>query len=149
MREIAISDEQEALAIDRAQLRRTVEHVLSRMEVREGIISLAIVDDAAIRQLKEKYFGRSEVTDVISFDMRESDRETLDCEIVVNAECAVREAQQRRGDPQGELNLYVVHGLLHQLGYNDRTLREGQIMHAKEDEMLKELGFGIVFGGTE
>lgn len=145
---IEISDEQKILSVDKAQLRRTVEHVLRRMKVSESVISLAVLEDAGIQRLKEEYFGRREVTDVISFDLRESKDEMPDCEIVVNAECAVRVAGERSGDPHAELNLYVVHGLLHQLGYNDQELRDGQIMHKKEDELLEELGFGKVFGGT-
>ena len=154
--EIEICDNQNALAIDRAQLIRTVKYVLQQMSVREAQISLAIVDDTTIRELKEKYFGVSEVTDVISFDLREKDRqkpndleEIVDCDIVVNAQVAVRTARQQGTDPLAELNLYVVHGLLHHLGYDDQTDRNAEIMHKKEDQLLEELGFGKVFGGLE
>ena len=114
-------------------------------------VSLAIVDDGKISKLKEQYFGIAEVTDVISFDLRDNikgEPEFPDCEIVVNAQCAVREASRRDGDPQAELNLYVVHGLLHQLGYDDQTEQQAEIMHKKEDQLLEELGFGTVYGGT-
>ena len=145
---IEISDEQKILSVDKSQLRRTVEHVLRDMKVSKWSVSLAILEDAGIERLKEAYFGRREVTDVISFDFREGKEGKLECEIVVNTECAVRVAGERSGDPHAELNLYVVHGLLHQLGYNDQELRDSQIMHEKEDELLDELGFGKVFGGT-
>lgn len=154
--EIEICDNQDALAIDRGQLVQTVKYVLQQMSVSKAQISLAIVDDATIRELKEKYFGVSEVTDVISFDLRDQNRQepnglqkTVDCDIVVNAQIAVRTARQQGGDPLAELNLYVVHGLLHQLGYDDQTDRHAEIMHKKEDQLLEELGFGKVFGGLE
>ena len=168
--EIGISDNQDTLEIDQAKLRRTVEYVLGQIcgngsvggnestggnESSAGnaptAVSLAIVDDGKISKLKEQYFGAAEVTDVISFDLRDNikgEREFPDCEIVVNAQCAAREASRRSGDPQAELNLYVVHGLLHQLGYDDQTDRQAEIMHKKEDQLLEELGFGTVYGGT-
>jgi probable rRNA maturation factor len=162
--EIGISDNQDTLEIDQAKLRRTVEYVLGRIRGNESTdgnessagsapasVSLAIVDDGKISKLKEQYFGVAEVTDVISFDLRDNTKgepEFPDCEIVVNAQCAVREASRRDGDPQAELNLYVAHGLLHQLGYDDRTEQQAEIMHKKEDQLLEELGFGTVYGGT-
>jgi len=184
--EISISDNQDALEIDREKLRRTVEYVLGQICGNESaggneptgnagvspapyhvngsaggnesqkvsepaVVSLAIVDDEAISKIKERYFGAAEVTDVISFDLRDNtkvEQELPDCEIVVNAQCATREAGRRGVDPQAELNLYVVHGLLHQLGYDDQTERQSKIMHKKEDQLLEELGFGTVYEGT-
>ena len=174
--EISISDNQDILEIDQTKLRRTVEYVLGQIRGNESVgesesargnestdgnessagsataaVSLAIVDDGKISKLKEQYFGAAEVTDVISFDLRDNTkggREFPDCEIVVNAQCAAREASRRNVDPQAELNLYVVHGLLHQLGYDDQTEQQAKIMHKKEDQLLEELGFGTVYGGT-
>jgi len=162
--EIGISDNQDALEVDQEKIRRTVEYVLGRLCGNKSAninglvsgngptaVSLAIVDDEVISKIKEQYFGTAEITDVISFDLRDNtkgEREFPDCEIVVNAQCAVREAGLRSGDPQAELNLYVVHGLLHQLGYDDQTQRQAEIMHKKEDQLLEELGFGKVYGGT-
>ena len=156
--EIGRSDNQDALEVDQEKIRRTVEYVLGQIRRNESsagtasaTVSLAIVDDEAISKIKEQYFGVAEITDVISFDLRDNtkgEQEFPDCEIVVNAQCAVREAGRRGGDPQAELNLYVVHGLLHQLGYDDQTQRQSDIMHKKEDQLLEELGFGKVYGGT-
>ena len=156
--EISISDNQDALEIDREKLIRTAEYVLEQIcgneslaEGESAAVSLAIVDDEAISKIKERYFGAAEVTDVISFDLRDNtkgEQELPDCEIVVNAQCAVREAGRQGVDQQAELNLYVVHGLLHQLGYDDQTERQSKIMHKKEDQLLEELGFGKVYGGT-
>ncbi len=118
------------------------------MNVTVGQVSIALVDDEAISRLKNEYFGRPEATDVISFDLRDSDNDALDCEIVINTQKALREAEARHSEPGGEINLYLVHGLLHQLGYDDRSELDAVRMHQKEDQLLVELGFGTIFGGT-
>jgi len=151
---IEISNEQQGLPIDTEQLQKTIKHVLQSCNIKDGTISLAVVDDAAIRALKQQYYGKAEVTDVLSFDLREETanpplEQALDCEVVVNAQRAQQAAQERNQDAQAELNLYVVHGLLHQLGYDDQENRQAKIMHQKEDQLLKELGFGPAYSQGE
>jgi probable rRNA maturation factor len=147
---IEVSDQQKALKVDPRQLRRTVRFVLRQQCVAAATVSIVLVDNAVIRRLKARYFGRRVVTDVISFDLRDepcSFREALavDCEIVVNAQRAAMVAARSARDPWAELNLYAVHGLLHQLGYDDISVRKARAMHEREDQLLCALGFGSVF----
>jgi probable rRNA maturation factor len=147
---IEVSDQQNNLKVDPRQLCRTVRFVLRQQHVDVATVSIVLVDNDAIRRLKARYFGRRVVTDVISFDLRDeacsSDGvQTVDCEIVVNAQRAVTWADRSARDPRAELNLYVIHGLLHQLGYDDISARKAQVMHAREDQLLIALGFGSVF----
>ena len=130
---------------DRRGLTEIVEYVLKSEQVTGGTVSVAIVGDEDICRLKEKYFGSAVVTDVISFDLRDDSDGQPDCEVVVNAQRAERLAEQNGTGRFGELSLYVVHGLLHQLGYDDKTQQDAQRMHLREDELLNELGFGNVF----
>ena len=162
--DIQVSNEQEIVAIDEQQLHDTAAYVLAQLGVKTAALSIAVVDDEAIAELKGRYFGEPVVTDVISFDLGGSDgsdgacdqecatvdcidqeRVTIDCEVVVNAQRAAEVGGSQPGGALAELNLYVVHGLLHQLGYDDQTPDEAEAMHKKEDELLVELGFGKVY----
>ena len=129
---------------DRTRLTEFVEYVLKSEQAATGTVSLAIVGDEDICRLKEKYFGTAVVTDVISFDLRDNADGPPDCEVVVNAQRAELVARQNGTDRFAELSLYVIHGLLHQLGYDDKTQQDSQRMHLREDELLSELGFGKV-----
>ena len=154
MLSIEIANEQQGLPIDTEQLQKTIKHVLQFCNIEEGTISLAVVDDAAIRALKQQYYPKAEVTDVLSFDLREEtanpqSEQALDCEIVVNAQRAQQATQETYQEAQAELNLYVVHGLLHQLGYDDQESSQAEIMHQKEDQLLDELGFGPAYSQGE
>ena len=52
----------------------------------------------------------------------------------------------RRGhDAEAELALYVVHGLLHNIGYDDLTEADARKMHGMEDEILECFGYGTVY----
>jgi probable rRNA maturation factor len=154
MLSIEISNEQQNVQIDTEQLQKTIKPVLQTCNIEEGTISIAVVNDAAIRALKRQYYHKARVTDVLSFDLREEpsnppSEQALDCEVVVNAQRAQQASQERNQDAQAELNLYVVHGLLHQLGYDDQENRQAEIMHQKEDQLLEELGFGPAYSQAE
>ena len=147
---IDIADDADKPQVDHDRLSRTVRHTVESLGVAEAAVSVALVGHKEMTVLKKRYFGGSGSTDVISFDLRDrTQASALDCEIVINVERAVDEAQTRNGDYEAELNLYAVHGLLHQLGYDDQDRSGAEAMHHKEDELLEELGFGKVFLGNQ
>ncbi len=67
-------------------------------------------------------------------------------EIIVSADTAAREAHGRGHSFEAELALYVVHGTLHLLGYDDHDQEAADRMHEIEDEILTKLGVGAVYG---
>jgi len=145
--EIEITQTDHPLEIDTQQLRRTANHVIEQSSCISAAVSLAVVNNHTIAQMQKEFFNQSDPTDVLSFDLRDNHRDdtALDCEIIINAQRALEVARAQKLDPLAELNLYLVHGLLHQLGCDDQTPQEAQNMHKKEDQILQQLGFGKVF----
>jgi probable rRNA maturation factor len=135
---VQIADRQNAIPLDRRLLRRAVAKVLRRAGVREAQISLAVVDDDAISQLNWRFLRHRGPADVLSFLL--DDRDALEGEVVVGAETAVRTAADYGWPPHDELLLYVVHGMLHLVGYDDRTTRQRREMKRGETEVLQKLG---------
>src|SRR5262245_26904342 len=87
MLRVTISSPQEALPVNRAQMREAARAVLEGEGVAEAEISLAFVDNSTIRQLNRRYLLHDEPTDVLSFPLSESPRR-LAGEIVISAEVA-------------------------------------------------------------
>src|SRR5437016_7892653 len=121
MAKIAIASPQEAVAIDRARMREIVRTVLAGEEIADYEISLAFVDDATIHRLNKQYLDHDEPTDVLSFPLSGPEAKKLAGELVIGVEVAQREAAERGHDTQTELALYVIHGLLHLCGYDDKS----------------------------
>lgn len=133
-----------------AGLRTLVRAVCRRFNVSHATIGIGIVDDAEMRLLNKKHLNRDGDTDCLSFDLSdETDPQgTRTFDIIVNGELAIREAARRGHTPEAELALYVVHGLLHQLGFDDAAARQAERMHRMEDEILRDLGYGSVYNAT-
>ena len=56
-----------------------------------------------------------------------------------------RESKKRKHSIEAELALYITHGLLHNLGFSDEDTAGAGEMHAVEDKILQQAGFGIVY----
>jgi len=66
-------------------------------------------------------------------------------ELIVNGEMAVRQANLRGHSSKAELALYITHGLLHNFGFDDSIPSKARKMHDTEDEILQQLGYGLVY----
>lgn len=137
---VEVADLQER-AVDGAALVRLLEAVLSA-EGRAGVmLSLTLVDDAAMAELHQQHMGEPDPTDVLAFPL--SDGPTppgmpeLLGEIVVCTDVAAREADERGLPFAEEVARYAVHGLLHLLGYDDHEEPERTRMHARQEEHLR------------
>jgi len=136
MGKIAIASPQEVVPIDRARLREVVRTVLDGERVKDAEISLAFVDNPTIHRLNQRYLQHDEPTDVLSFPLSEPNAAKLAGELVIGAEVAKAQAEERGHDVQAELALYVIHGLLHLCGYDDHDDTGRRAMRERERHYL-------------
>lgn len=136
---VELANLQDVLPVNSRLFRRAVRMVLRDAGVLDAIVSLAVVDDTTMRRLHRRYLGEDSATDVLSF-LLEKDQQMLEGEIVVGAETACRQAPHFGWTPAEELLLYVIHGALHLVGYEDRTPRARALMHRRQTEYLARLG---------
>ena len=129
------------------ELRKLVKAICKRFKLSKAAVSIAIVDDAQIRKLNKQFLNSKSATDCLSFDL--SDDEVPQppklFELIVNGEMAVRQANLRGHSSEAELALYITHGLLHHLGFDDSTESQARKMHDMEDEILQQFGYGLVY----
>ena len=140
MGKIAIANPQELVEIDRRRMREVARAVLDGEGVPDAEISLAFVDSATIHALNKRYLGHDEPTDVLSFPLSEAGAKKLAGELVIGAEVAQAAARERGHDVQAELALYVIHGLLHLCGLDDKTDTGAAAMRQREQHYLKVVG---------
>jgi probable rRNA maturation factor len=140
MGKIAIASPQDTVEIDRRRMREIVRAVLDGENVADAEISLAFVDNPTIHQLNKRYLDHDEPTDVLSFPLSEPGAKRLAGELVLGAEVARAQAESRGHDVQAELALYVIHGLLHLCGYDDKTAEHAAAMRQRERHYLQALG---------
>ena len=108
----------------------------------EGVVledvDITVVDSREIAKLNRRYLGRRGATDVISFDLSDDPACGISCQIVVCGEVAIRQAARLGHGAGRELLLYVIHGLLHLMGYDDKTEKGSEKMQARGEQLLEE-----------
>ncbi len=137
------------LKADLTKLEKLVRTICETFEAPDATVHIGIVDDAGIIEVHRQFLQKNTTTDVISFDLSDEFEQGRTFQIVVNAEMADRQAAKRGHSPEAELALYITHGLLHNLGFDDIDAEDAQKMHETEDEILQQFGFGIIYHKQE
>jgi len=144
---IQITNHVETLPANTPQLRKLVRTICRQFGISSARISIGIVDDAEITVLNRRFLNHAGTTDCLSFDLSdETEPEGHRVfDLIVNGALALREAARRGHEAEAELALYLTHGLLHDLGFDDATAEQARRMHRTEDEVLLQLGYGLVY----
>jgi probable rRNA maturation factor len=136
---IKVTNAQSQVPIDKKKLREAVRIILEDESIPRAKISVAVVDDPTIAELHKRYLDDPDPTDVLSFVLERSPK-YLEGEIVASADTAEALAADYHWTAADELLLYVIHGALHLVGYDDTAPKKRSIMRKKEQEYLAHFG---------
>jgi probable rRNA maturation factor len=129
--------------LDLPLLRRRLRRLLAALGHARSELSLALVDDPAIRHLNREWRGIDRATDVLSFSLLEGEQATrrgrLLGDVVVSVETAARQARRRHRSLDETVARLVIHGVLHVLGHDHARPREARVMRAEERRLWREL----------
>lgn len=139
---VLVANEQATIAIDESRLIAAVEAILVDSEFSSAYVSIAVVDDPTIHALNVEYLQHDYPTDVLSFVLEQTE-DRVEGELVVSADTALREAHEAGWSPHDELLLYIIHGTLHLVGYDDYAPADQVEMCAAEAHYLQRLGIAL------
>lgn len=122
---------------ERSFIERVVSAVLEYVERPDFDVSLLLTDDTEISELHQQYLSDPSPTDVLSFDMDGG------AEVVVSVETATRVALAAGHAIDAEVALYIVHGLLHTVGYDDINADDRRRMREAECSIMKRLKLSV------
>ncbi len=143
---VQVSKKFQKVSLDEKRMQRLVKTVCKRFGVANAAVDIEVVGDGEIRKLNKKFLNRSNITDCLSFNLSDdSGYPSKVYQLVINAQMAERQAKKRRHPVEAELALYIIHSLLHCFGFDDRGKKKVQRMHETEDEILQQLGYGLVY----
>jgi len=131
---VALSNEQ-PVSVDLEALARLARHALHELGVPpEAELSVLLVDEPRMAELKGQWLGEHAATDVLAFPMDDAPGEgpMLVGDVVLCPAFAARQAP----DVNAELNLLLVHGILHLLGRDHADEAERVAMWAEQDRLL-------------
>lgn len=130
--------------MNRRRLRSTATRVLRAESCAANTeVSILLTDNEQIAQLNKDYRDIAGPTDVLSFSQHEGEDgfeaagdENLLGDVVISVEMAQKQADERGGTLEDELDLLLAHGLLHLLGYDHAEPAEAERMFALQKQLL-------------
>ena len=130
--------------VNKNKIKELVKGVL-KAESAHAEINVVLVDNKKIKEMNNAFLGHNYATDVLSFayEKEEKQKNNVTGEIIISVEMAARLARRQERAVEGELALYLTHGLLHLLGYNDKKKADAKKMHQREQVLLTNLGYNV------
>lgn len=123
-----------------ALVERAARAALAERGVREGEISVALMDDETMRAMNRHWKGRDAITDVLAFSLNDEGHPPLG-DVYIGWEQALRQAAEMEEPPARELARLAIHGTLHVLGLDHpEEDREESRMWMLQEQILDELG---------
>lgn len=98
-----------------------------------GEVSLIFCSDEYLLEMNRTHLDHDYYTDIITFDYYE---EEITGDLFISVDRVKENATDLSGDFKDELHRVVVHGVLHLLGYGDKSEDEEKLMRKKENEAL-------------
>jgi len=128
--------------INESLLKKIVKEILGFCKSPEGLeFEFVFLDDRSIRRLNKRFKKKDEPTDVLSFGMK---AEEFGCrpfigEIFISLDRALENSETFGSSFAEEALLYVIHGILHIIGYDDENSAARRRMSKKERDILRYL----------
>jgi rRNA maturation RNase YbeY len=99
-----------------------------------GEINYIFCDDSYLNKINQEFLNHDTFTDIISFDYTLG--KEVGGDIFISIERVLENAEKFNEVFETELHRVMIHGILHFMGYKDKTKKEKTLMRTKEDENI-------------
>jgi probable rRNA maturation factor len=127
----------------RGLLDRAAKATLAISSQSRSDLTILLTDDEEVASLNKKYLDKASPTDVLSFPAGEIDPENGRLylgDVIISLPRALEQAASQGHEPEAEVQLLVVHGILHLLGFDHVDPLEKARMWRLQAEILTDLG---------
>jgi len=116
-----------------------LQQIASKEQKEVSQINYVFVSDEALLQLNKSYLDHHDFTDILSFQLEEN---PIEGDIYISVDRVKENAKTYQVSFENELLRVIAHGLLHFMGYKDKSAEEKEEMRKKEEECL------LMYGGS-
>lgn len=121
--------------IDYQKLKNWIANAISSEGRKYGDLSFIFCSDKYLLRINQEYLNHNYLTDIITFDYSSED---IEGDIFISWERIEENANLFNVEIEEEFRRICIHGILHLLGYNDKSVEDKKIMTSKEDFYLEK-----------
>ncbi len=132
-------EEVESIAVDVQMLEQHIEFLVNNEKRKLGDVSIVFCSDEYLLRINEEYLNHNYYTDIITFDY--SENFFISGDLFISLDRIRDNALKFQTTFNKELYRVILHGVLHLVGYKDKTGAEQETMREKEDFYLEGIDF--------
>ncbi|HTB82676.1 MAG TPA: rRNA maturation RNase YbeY [Candidatus Sulfotelmatobacter sp.] len=142
---VVITNRQRAKKIDARLLKEIVAGLFAELKIEEAEIGINLVGAREMALVNETFLQHEGSTDVITFDHRDSKskiqnpKSEIYGELFICIDDAMVQAREFGTSWQAEITRYIVHGVLHLLGYDDLKPHLRRKMKHQENRLMRRI----------
>ena len=116
------------------KLVKWISDVISSEAFQVGEINYIFCNDSYLNKINQEFLNHDTFTDIISFDYKLG--KEIGGDIFISIERVLENAEKFNEVFENELHRVMIHGILHFIGYKDKTKKDKTLMRTKEDEKI-------------
>lgn len=132
-------EDTQSLKLHRLTLNKYVKILINRELKKIGQISVILCSDKYLLEINIEYLKHNYYTDIITFNYVEG--KVISGDLFISVDRVKENSTEFNTGFIKELYRVIFHGILHLIGYNDKTEEEQKLMREKEDLYLSEVDF--------
>ena len=120
---------------NKKEIRALLKKICKKENKKISFINCVFCSDNRLLEINKKYLNHTSLTDVVTFDFTTS-KKTIEGDIYISIDRVKENAKKYKETFKKELLRVIIHGLLHLIGFLDKTKEEKNTMTLKENEYL-------------
>jgi probable rRNA maturation factor len=129
------SEQTEFKLKNKTQIRHWIRSVIRQYNKKITNLNYIFTTDSYLLEINQKYLNHNTYTDIVTFD-QSTKQNRLEADIYISIDRIVANSQKLTTDFEDELHRVIIHGVLHLLGYKDKTLSDKETMRKRENHYL-------------
>ncbi|MEY3186753.1 MAG: rRNA maturation RNase YbeY [Bacteroidota bacterium] len=106
-------------------------------------LNIIFCSDEYLLSINKNFLQHDYYTDIITFELSDKDSPVIQAELYISLDRVIDNAHQLGVSIKQELHRVIFHGLLHLLGFKDKTIKDQQLMRSMEELFLRDYSFYV------
>ena len=145
MRYVEVECDPSLLSPKKNIVTKLVSEVFHNHKIEKYEVSIIFAGDELLTKLKQEFFKKDQLTDVIAFRLNGYNESNIDGEIYISLPRAKENSKVYKEPYSKEVLRLIIHGCLHLIGFDDNTIKKKEYMTALENKSLENFNHQNIF----
>lgn len=135
MKNLSVTATEKSFLLNKKEIHKLISYLIKQLKLELSYLEINLVNQDEILEINSEYLKHNYTTDIITFNYSEI-MHVIDAEIFISLHDCLENSVRFECSFNDELKRLIIHGLLHLIGFDDKSIKEQNKMRIKENELL-------------